>query len=440
MTRSNNLFTKILKDFLPTDLNTKYFDFKEQEYSTTQFCESLLTQLTLSYDNCTYYREKLCPKFNFSIPDELSMDNLQDIPYIPSSIYKKSGLHTLELLKVPLDEIALFSCSSSTSGNPSIVPRTIEDFDQIQYNSIKCFTDFFRWNELKENNKKPLVFNFSPGRFLMAMMARKNVSDFPYKRKTRYFTACMNKPWEFFGHEEYLVKGKLLKTLKAIITTLSIKGGFVLDVSKMLKMIRRVKKTGFWKTMEVSKMIFGGSPLLMNNMFDNRLLKEKMFYDLDGLGFVGCGGGGWEGVKGEAKMDAVNKSEFIGKYEKVFNIKSKDIADIYAFTEGPTLFGGHWSKKYQDFLLHCPHTSRILVRDIKNFEVVGEGEEGLLEVITPYGVNGSVNQAVIVDDIVELISKHKCPECGYQGATFRILGRLKNLQGKSCSSLFDWVY
>jgi hypothetical protein len=208
----------------------------------------------------------------------------------------------------------------------------------------------------------------------------------------------------------------------------------------MLKMVKKVVATGHWKNIEVCKILFGGSPLLMNNMFEKRLLKDNIFYDLDGISFVGCGGGGWDGVKGEAKLDEVDKVRFIQNYEKVFNIKPKDIGDIYAFTEGPTLFGGHWSEKYQDFLLHCPDTSRIIVRDVENVEPVSDGMEGLLEVITPYGVNGSINQAVLVDDIVELISKKKCPECGYEGATFRIIGRLKNVQGKSCSSIIDWLY
>ncbi|TFF95708.1 MAG: hypothetical protein EU547_07230 [Promethearchaeota archaeon] len=434
------IFLKILHNYLPENFNTKYFDFEAREYSDTQFCRDLLNQIELCYENCDYYRQKICKDFNYSVPEDLSMEDLSNIPYIPSEIYKKSGKQTLELLKVPLDDIAMFSCSSSTSGNPSIVPRTLEDFDQIQYNSIKVFTDFFHWKERGGEGRGPLVFNFSPGRFLSAMMAKKNTSEFEYVKKTRYFTACMNKPWEFYGHEEYLVKPKILKTLKAMITTFSIKGGFVLDVSKMLNMIEEVKDDLEWKGMEVSRIIFGGSPLLMNNMFDNRLLEQGIHHDLDGIGFVGCGGGGWDGVKGEAKMDSVNKKDFIEKYEKVFNIKSDDIADIYAFTEGPTLFGGHWSEKYQDFLLHCPDTSRIIVRDLNKLEPVNEGEEGLLEVITPYGVNGSINQAVLVDDIVELISKTKCPECGYHGATFRVLGRLKNVQGKSCSSLFNWVY
>jgi len=429
-----------LKDHLPEELRTKYFDFESRDYSDDKFCNDLLDQLKLSYKNCNYFNEKLCKKFEFTIPDELTVEDLDKIPFIPTEAYKKSANRTLLLMKVPLDDITLFSCSSSTTGDPSIVPRSLEDFDQIQYNSIKVFTEFFNWKDLKVGSKRCLVFNFAPDRFFMSLMAKRTLKDFEYVDKTRYFTACMNKPWEYYGHEEYMVKFKLLKTIWAIISTFSVKGGFILDVSKMLKMVSKILKKGSWKDTEVSRIIFGGSPLLMNNMFEKRLLKDNEFFDLDGKSFVGCGGGGWDGVKGEAKMDRVNKVKFIENYEKVFNIKPKNISDIYAFTEGPTLFGGHWSEKYQDFLLHCPDTSRIIVRDLENLEPVNKGEEGLLEVLTPYGVNGTINQAVLVDDIVDLISQTKCPECGYEGATFRIIGRLKNAQGKSCSSLIDWIY
>ena len=428
-------------DYLPEELKTKYFDFKPTPYPNEKFCKDLLEQIKLSYNNCKYYKENFCKKFDFTIPEDLTIDNLETIPYTPTDIYKKSEGRTLQLLKVPIDKIVLFSCSSSTTGDPSLVPRTLEDFDQIQYNSIKVFTEFFGWKDLKLGSKRCLVFNFAPNRLMMSFMARKNAKGFEYVKKTRYFTACMNKPWEYYGHEEYMIKGKFLKTIWAIISSFSIRGGFILDVSKMLKMVKTILKTGHWKGIEVSKIIFGGSPLLMNNMFEKRLLKENIFFDLDGISFVGCGGGGWDGVKGEAKLDAVEKVKFIENYEKVFNIKSKDIGDIYAFTEGPTLFGGHWSEKYQDFLLHCPDTARIIVRDLDKLEPVNEGMEGLLEVITPYGVNGSINQAVLVDDIVELISKKKCPECGYEGgATFRVIGRLTDAQGRSCSSIIDWLH
>ena len=429
-----------VRDHLPEELKTKYFDFEPRSYPDNQFCSDLLRQVELSMSNCDFYRETVKKKFNYVLPDELKIDDLHTIPYLPTSLFKKSDNRTLDLLKVPLDEIVLFSCSSSTTMDPSLVPRTVEDFDQIQYNSIKVFSEFFDWKNLKVDGKRCVVFNFAPGRLVMAFMARKNAKGFEYVKKTRYFTACMNKPWEFYGHQEYMIKAKLFKTIWAMIKSFEPRGGFVLDVTNMIKMLKKIKESGELNKVGVSKIIFGGSPLLMNNMLENRLLKENFYLDLDQQALVCCGGGGWDGVKGEAKMGAVNKVKFVGDYEKVFNIKAHDFRDIYAFTEGPTLFGGHWSEKYQDFLLHCPDTSRIIVRSLEKLEPVDEGMDGLLEVITPYGVNGSVNQAVLVDDIVELISKTKCPECGYEGATFRVIGRLTNAQGRSCSSLINWLY
>jgi len=117
-------------DHLTEELKTKYFDFKNRDYQDDEFCKEMLKQINLSYNNCKYYKDNLCSKFDFTIPDEITIDNLENIPYIPTGTYKKSGNRTLNLLKVPLENIALFSCSSSTTGDPSIVPRTLEDFDR----------------------------------------------------------------------------------------------------------------------------------------------------------------------------------------------------------------------------------------------------------------------------------------------------------------------
>ena len=46
---------------------------------------------------------------------------------------------------------------------------------------------------------------------------------------------------------------------------------------------------------------------------------------------------------------------------------------------------------------------------------------------------------MIVDDHVELVTRNKCPECGREGATFKILGRVEQSEGIGCSSLIKWV-
>ncbi|MHA1649632.1 MAG: LuxE/PaaK family acyltransferase, partial [Candidatus Helarchaeota archaeon] len=80
------------------------------------------------------------------------------------------------------------------------------------------------------------------------------------------------------------------------------------------------------------------------------------------------------------------------------------------------------------------------VRDPETLEPVKPGEIGLLEVLTPYGINGYSSCAIIVDDLVQLIGDNDsvCNECGYKGARFIHKGRQSPPDGKSCSSILDF--
>lgn len=331
--------------------------------------------------------------------------------------------------------------SSSTTNDPSLVPRNIEDFDQIQYNAIKLFSEFLLWKE----SKNAMSFNFSPNRAFMAKMAKVRLNNPEHKKeigdKVRYFTTCMNKPKEFYGTVKYMIKIQLGRSAKESIKSRSKKGVFKIDIEGMIKTIEEILETGRYKNKEYDRIHFGGSTLLMYNMIANGMYNKNIQLDLSERCHVSTGGGGWDGIKGELKLpNPVKKHEFISMFRKCLNIDTSDFTDIYAFTESPVLFGSHWSERHQDFIYHCPDYAHILVRDSDSLNTVNEGQEGLLEVITPYGVNGTVNQAVLIDDIVELISKNNCSECGYEGATFLIHGRIENAQGKSCSSLFNWIY
>ncbi len=67
-------------DHLPEELKQKYFDFKDLNYPDDVFCKDLLQQISLSYKNCEYYKDNLCSKFDFKIPDDLSINDLGKIP------------------------------------------------------------------------------------------------------------------------------------------------------------------------------------------------------------------------------------------------------------------------------------------------------------------------------------------------------------------------
>ncbi len=423
-----------------TDFSNEY---QPRKTEPREFFSELRTQILASQKNNKFYLD-LCEKNDYTVPEEINDENLEFVPYFFTTNYKISRGIFQQLIKVPQDKIAAWNSSSSTTGDPSLVGRTYEDLERIHYNSLKCFDEFLFWDEFKNTG---MTFNFSPSRFIMWKLAKNmtkgklkqlkelypNQKEFikKFQNAIRFFTCLMNKPWETIpSFSYYLVRFQYLRSFWVIFTTGGLRGAFTLDSKFMIKKIKKHIN---------EKIMFGGSPLLMNNVLEKRMIKDNITFDLGERGFVGSGGGGWDGVKGQAKLSVVDKSEFVERFKKVFNIDSDQIHDIYAFTESPVLFGGHWSKKYQDYLHHCPDYARVIIRNLETLEPVNEKERGIIEVITPFGVNGSIDMAVVVDDIVELISKKKCPECGYEGATFRVIGRTKQAPGQSCSSIIDWI-
>ena len=80
---------------------------------------------------------------------------------------------------------------------------------------------------------------------------------------------------------------------------------------------------------------------------------------------------------------------------------------------------------------------RIIVRDVNTLEPIKNiGESGILELITPYGVESYAGVAVLLDDLIQVENWERCPECNREGAVFRVIGRLTPSIGKGCSSLF----
>jgi hypothetical protein len=233
---------------------------------------------------------------------------------------------------------------------------------------------------------------------------------------------------------KYLINFSLLRAIYAIIVTRSLVGAFIINSKFVFKTFEENLRKPEEKRLYLAT---GGSNQLVKNFM--ALMKEKgISYNLGKSFDVVLGGGGWDGHKAQMKYDPIDKAQFVSDIVEAFGTEESQVVDIYGFTESPIIFGSHWSKKYEDFVMHCPPYARILVRDINTLEPVKVGETGFLESLTPFGVNAMVSHAVLVDDLVELISENKCPECGYEGSTFRILKRVTDKAGLGCSSMISW--
>jgi hypothetical protein len=371
------------------------------------------------HENKTY--AELSRHSGFSPEMEFSDDTLEFIPYVKTSDFKLSSNSYKKLVRT--NQIDLWTVSSGTSEDVSIVGRTREDIASM-YNLWRArFKEFFFYDAVT------CVYNFAPASRLMKVLAKRESKI----GNSQMFLACINEAYEQKKSAvNYLVKIRPLKTIVKAISKRSKLAVAELDKEFLVRHLKKRKPSEF--------IVLGGNALLMNNLIINYMAQKEIRFDLDGVGAVCSGGGGWDGVKAQIKMNPINKEEWIENNYKIYGIKPDFIRDIYGFDESSTAFGGHWSKKYKEFIMHCPLSSRIVVRDLEKLNPVKPGGIGLIEVVSPYAVKGYVGAAVLGDDIVRLLgdNRHTCLECGYKGASFIILGRSKAAAGRSCASLLKW--
>ena len=369
---------------------------------------------------CPAYGE-LCRFLGYDTDTTLNHNNLDQIPYIPTQFFKNSLNHYTRLLRVPPSRIACWHISSSTTQDPSIVGRTKRDLEQLRYNWLTA------WRRFLFLERTSHTLNFAPNHFAMRIVARRSGAQI---RGGRLYVDFINSIMDPYVKVTYVVRFRLLKTLGQLFR-FRIRAVADLNKEAVVKAVTRRKGE--------EGICLGGNPLLLNRMVTHDMKGEE--YPLGEYGWVGTGGGGWDGVKAQLKMDPIDKSSFVEAIERVFHIPAKNLRDNYTFTETPAAFLAHWSERLQDFVMHVPPNAMIVVRDTETLEPVGVGDEGLLEVLTPYGVEGAACVAVIVDDVVRLLGSNTstCSECGHKGATFVIRGRLKGAPGRSCSSIVGWL-
>ncbi len=399
----------------------------EKKYKPVEFIDLIREKIAETIELNSYYKE-LVGKTGFQLDALSSVEDLETIPYITTTSFKESaGLYD-KLLKIPIDSPTFkhWNVSSCTSGDPSLVGVNEDDFEFLFEMARRCFLDFIRrdWD-------KATVFAFSPS----VKMLNRIVARYTKIKPARSYSGNFYEVTSHMAQIEYLLKFSIPRFFKALITLRSLVGAFVIDAKLVWKSFdKNLQK----QESEREYYAIGGSPQLIKKHIE--LMKEKnLSYNLGTQFDVVIGGGGWDGHKATMKYPPIDKAEWVQSIIDAFGTEESQFVDIYGFTESPVIFGSHWSSKLNDFVMHCPPYAKIIVRDQESLEPVKPGEFGLLEVLCPFGVNASTNHAVLVDDLTQFISKDKCPECGYEGSTFRVQGRIEDRQGLGCSSLIEWL-
>jgi hypothetical protein len=311
--------------------------------------------------------------------------------------------------------------SSSTTGDPSIIGRLNKDIEVLKSNYNIVFNSFSVKDQV--NN----LILFAP----QMKFIEKIKHTFHDKDAFLLYKSIVD-IWEG-KNINYLLQFFKGRSIWKVITTFKIRAVIGINGKLLKSELDRIEN-------EKIPTIMANSPIWMHKVLKDYYEKERRTFDLSENLHIITGGGGWDGVKGRMKLNySIKKNEFIEQMCAMFNITEDKFCDNFAATESPLACGGHWSKKYNDFVLHVSKDmGRIIIRDINNLEPIKKtGETGLLQLITPYGVDSYAGLAVLLDDIVQVENWHNCPECGREGAIFRVIGRLTPSIGKGCSSLFS---
>ncbi len=380
-----------------------------------RFYEDLRQEINQTAIDNPYYRN-ICKDLKHDFDIALGEINLDEIPYINWGSFKASNRLFDKLLRIPFKELSHWTISSSTSGDPSIVGRGPEDLLVFQENYKRVFEQYSFMPQIKK------LILFAPSMAFLKRMPGKWLGKRGY-----LFYKDITDIWKI--DTSFLLFMNVWKVFFHAVTHFKFKAFIELNGKTLLKDLKTIEKGNI-------PALVGNSAPLMFNTFNDRL-KAGQGYSMPETFRVQTGGGGWSGIKGRVKTAPIDKAVFIELLSQFFNIHSSNFADCFGATESPAAFGGHWSKSHGDFLLHVEKQhAQIIVRSIENLERLKKVKEpGILEIITPYGVQSYTGVAVLLDDIVEVVDFNRCPDCGQENViVFRHLDKLTPEIGKGCSS------
>jgi len=382
-----------------------------------QFMADLQHQVAGTAKDCKFYGD-LCKSQGFNVNEPITDDTLDQIPYVSWQHFKQSNQEFHKLLRVPIEKMSYWTLSSSSTGDPSLVGRGQADVEVFRSNYRKLFEEYIHMDQMKR-----LVLLAPSVKFLnRTPFKAMGIRGFLFYRDIT--TIWNNIPTDF------MLDFKIGKLVRYYLSHLKFKAFIEINGKRLEKSLDKCEKE------QLPALVANSVPLMWTNLMDLQKKRGKTYSMAQGFK-VQTGGGGWSGTKGTVKLEqSIDKAEFFEKIGALFNIPITNFADAFGATEIPVSCGGHWSEKYQDIVHHLDmNQGRIILRDIESGErITNTGEEGMLEVISPYGVSTYAGVAVLMDDIVEILDHHRCEECGREGMVFRIVRKYTSETGKGCTS------
>jgi len=349
-----------------------------------------------------------CKKEGITPDDIGGLEDLARLPFISTDMFKKSKGHFPKLLLVHVSDIAAWTLSSSTSGDPSIIGRSTQDI-KAYVASHKLMASKYAPYSADESYMflpHPLVLDrTTPGEIF-------GKPCFPYIARTI-------ESWGLTRDDDKY-KHYMLQPNPAT-------NGIDLNIRPLVDRLTSGET-------ENIILIAGSVPLLFPSLLS---IKNSIAHPLnfgDRL-FIQVAAGGWDGKKGSINIGTtIVKKDFIQLLMELFGIPLGNITDGYGSSETSFICGGAYDPGVEDFIYTSPGWGRIIVRDPKTYEpVYGAGKQGMPQFITPYGVESFIGMSLLMNDLVEIVD-YAPEKDGGTGLRFRVVGRLSTAKTVGCGA------
>lgn len=342
------------------------------------YLKALQEELIFHYEHNDMYRQ-FCNRKGFDPHAELT--DIRQIPPVSVSVFKNLGFG---LASVPKEDIKLHLQSSATSGTPStIVVDKVTSKRQAKA-MVKVMQEF-----IGKDRKPFLVLDIDPRSADRVLLGARFAA----------ITGYLN----FASKSGYFLKAK--------------NGVSYFDIDAIKEYLANIPA-------DQPVVVFGFTYIMYSNVLKAILAKGEKILLPKGSKIIHIGG--WKKLEAEK----VDKSLFNQQLADGFGIEPTDVIDIYGFTEQMGL-------NYPDCPCGCKHASsyvKVLARDVVTREVLPEGQEGMMEFITP--VPHSYPGNVVLTDDMGVIEKDSCPY-GRPGQRFRITGRMKKAEVRGCGDILS---
>ncbi len=353
---------------LKTFFENRPFDYDIEE-KDSMLIDALRSNLLYQKENCLPFKRLLekrdfCPNQKF---------DLEDIPYIPVTIFKDYELKSVKEDLV----VRKLTSSATTSQKPS-----------------QIFID----KNTRTNQMRSLVWI---------------LSSFLGTKKMPYLIMDID-PNQNKGNFEISARGAAIRgfLIGASKSNFCMNDQLEIDYKKFYSLIKGYNNSN-------EKFVLFGYTYIMYLHVAMEMKKKGEKLNLENCIIMHIGG--WKKLYDQK----VSKQEFNKTLMEVFGVKNENILDIYGFTEQ---LGTVYVSR-GDGLKEVPKISKVIVRDPYTLEVLNDDQEGLLQFLNPipYSYPGL---SVLTDDlgIKKTINNNEF---------FEITGRAKNSEIRGCGDILS---